>query len=300
MRDWLQHPRYVGAREALVKRLRAKSYRFRRLQQIAFLCGAANSARRDDLRSYLAKFRPDLLIFYAEPIWEQIAKLKQLSALEMEAFLAELADIVVVIVESPGTFAELGAFSLSTELRRKVLPILDKRFETSPSFINSGPVAWVNQDSIFSPSIHVDLAMILEAAGEIDSRLNNIPPPQPTTVEDLARSPKHLLFFVCDLLQVIGPASLAAVQHYLAGIVGSPATYDVPSIIGVAEAMQLVESATIDGLTVYLRRRNRAQATPYHHPRFIDLPSERAKHLSILEAIESSRIILQDLRQHVA
>jgi hypothetical protein len=76
--------------------------------------------------------------------------------------------------------------------------------------------------------------------------------------------------------------------------------YDVPSIIGVAEAMQLVESATIDGLTVYLRRRNRAQATPYHHPRFIDLPSERAKHLSILEAIESSRIILQDLRQHVA
>src|SRR5438046_1982382 len=90
MGDWLDHPRYRSTREYLVQRLRSKSYRFRRLQQVAFMCGGAGLPRRDTLRGYLSKYQPNLLVFYAEAIWEQIAKRKDLSALEMEAYLAQL------------------------------------------------------------------------------------------------------------------------------------------------------------------------------------------------------------------
>lgn len=90
-----------------------------------FLCGAAGSRNRDTLRDYLRKHSQRLNLFYAERVWEQIASQAGRSALKMESDLADLADLVVIIVESPGTFAELGAFSLSDPLRKKVLPIVD-------------------------------------------------------------------------------------------------------------------------------------------------------------------------------
>ena len=60
----------------------------------------------------------------------------------MEAKLAGLSDIVIIIVESPGTLAELGAFSLSDPLRKKLLPLLDKKYRTGQSFVavlHAGP-----------------------------------------------------------------------------------------------------------------------------------------------------------------
>ncbi len=38
----------------------------------------------------------------------------------MESDLANLADMLVIIVESPGTFAELGAFSLNKIFARDI------------------------------------------------------------------------------------------------------------------------------------------------------------------------------------
>jgi hypothetical protein len=71
------------------------------------------------------KHNPKFGIFYAERVWELMVQKADRDALQMEAELAFLADLVVIIVESPGTFAELGAFSLSGPLRKKLLPIID-------------------------------------------------------------------------------------------------------------------------------------------------------------------------------
>src|SRR5689334_8849471 len=109
---WLEHPRYVVARDRTVKYLQSTSYRFRRLPPVLFLCGAANSRNRDFMRRYLQRHAPNLSLFYAERAWDQLASRPERNALEMESDLALLADLVVIIVESPGTFAELGAFSL--------------------------------------------------------------------------------------------------------------------------------------------------------------------------------------------
>jgi hypothetical protein len=117
MASWLTHPRYIRIREGLVQHLRPPKYRFRRLNPVVFLCGAGGSKGRDALRDYLHKYTPGLNVFYAERVWQIIASLGERDALQMEEDLAKLADLVIVIVESPGTFTELGAFSLSPSLR---------------------------------------------------------------------------------------------------------------------------------------------------------------------------------------
>jgi hypothetical protein len=237
---WLDHPSYRNASDRLVKYLQSDKYRFRRLPPIVFLCGGMNSHARDSLNAYLHKYRPDLPVFYAEKVWNEIATTTELNALEMEAYLAALADILIIVVESPGTFAELGAFSLSDDLRKKLLPVLDIRFKNELSFLETGPVRWVNGDSEFRPPVYVDLRKILEAVDQIEERLDRIPSSKTTKVENLARSPKYLLFFICDLLAVIEPATGEIIEHYVTRIVPNVTKRQIAALIGLGSAMKLL------------------------------------------------------------
>jgi hypothetical protein len=48
-----------------------------------------------------------------------------------------------------------------------------------------------NNDSEFKPAIYVDLEKILTAVGQVEERLQRIPKPKTTRVENLATSPKQ-------------------------------------------------------------------------------------------------------------
>jgi hypothetical protein len=111
MRSWVEQARLRSACDHIVSSLSSEHYRFRRISPVIFICGALNSLPRNTLRDYLKSHKPNLQIFYAERVWELISANPGLGALKMESDLAALSDLIVIIVESPGTFAELGAFS---------------------------------------------------------------------------------------------------------------------------------------------------------------------------------------------
>lgn len=296
---WLDHPSYKFASDRLVKYLQAEKYRFRRLPPIIFLCGAMNSPARDTLNHYLNKYRPDLPLFYAERVWNEIATSTELNALEMEAYLAALADVLIILVESPGTFAELGAFSLSDALRKKLLPVLDVRFRNQHSFLETGPVRWINADSDYRPPVYVDLRKILEAIDQIEERLDRIPSAKPTKVEDLAQSPKHLLFFMCDLLAIIEPATSDMIGHYIERIVPTVTKRQITTLVGLGSAMRLLTPAqlTLDGVTgtFYYRPEEDALTRPFHHKMLQDLPTQRAAQMSVLLTIPQATQALREL-----
>ena len=61
--------------------------------------------------------------------------------LQLENFLAYLADFTFLFVESPGAIAELGAFAASDALRPRTVAILNNTtLGTDRSFIADGPV----------------------------------------------------------------------------------------------------------------------------------------------------------------
>lgn len=300
---WLNHPKYVRIRDDLIKYLESASYRFRAASPVMFLCGAAQSTARDALRGYFLRHRPELNLFYAERVWEQIASDTDRSALEMESQLASLADLVAVVVESPGTFAELGAFSLSKPLREKILAVVDSRYRHQPSFITTGPLRWIDAASLFRPTIYARLECILEAIGEIEERIGRIPPSSNVRIDDLASSPKHLLFFLCDLVSVIHPATLEMIQYYLGRI--APSTLaggiGISTLTGLGVAMGLLRCnniATRDGNREFFSPgMTDAIDHPFQHRRTLNLPTQRAAHVSVLLAVPEAKAVLEEIRR---
>ncbi len=238
-------------------------------------------------------------MFYAERVWEHItAHESQMTALQMEAELAELADIVIVIVESPGTFAELGAFALSDELRAKLLPIVDQKYKGQESFIMTGPIRWIDRDSSFRPTVFVPLDTILECVGEIEDRISKIPKPSSTKVVDLSTNRKHLLFFLCDLVAVTYPVTIGMLQYYIEKIVThSPdQEVEIATLVGLAESMGLLRSRTVQvrgtPYVFYAPSSSTALASPYHHQRMLDLRTQRANHVSVILTLPDARDVL--------
>ncbi len=117
-----------------------------------FLCGAGKS-QKDKMRfkienalknSWQYLFRYDFI--YAEDIFDELlysSKTKDL--LSLEGLLAESVDAIVLIPESPGSFAELGAFANDEKLRKKLICIIDNKYKKDKSFINQGPLKLVKE-----------------------------------------------------------------------------------------------------------------------------------------------------------
>lgn len=291
MIGWLHHPRYARRRDELIELFRDKIYHFPTVRPVVFLCGAVNSPVRDRIAEYL-RSKTDALVFYADEVWARLAR-ADLNALEMENQLAGLADIVMIVVESPGTFCELGAFSLSPQLRTKLLPIIDLRFKDSPSFINTGPVRWIDRESTFRPAIYADHNVILTAMPEIGKRLAPFRYAPAAVVSDVTARPKYLLFLICDLVAVIGPASLEQVRFYIERIVGPPATALVEGILGAAAALNLVRFRD----EFYYCELNRGELRYFRRKKFLLPSAERAKFLSIMLTIPEAAAALSKLNQ---
>jgi hypothetical protein len=67
--------------------------------------------------------------------------------LTLENLLAKGVSAVVVLLQSPGTFAELGAFANHPQLKNKLVIVLEPRFERSQSFIMTGPVRHLRKET---------------------------------------------------------------------------------------------------------------------------------------------------------
>jgi len=86
--------------------------------------------------------------------------------LEFEEHIAALCACVLIFVESPGSIAELGSFSVMKHLAPRLLVVCEQRFESNvaPSFIFLGPIASLKRRSsesvqIFPITANVDGVM---------------------------------------------------------------------------------------------------------------------------------------------
>lgn len=294
--EWINLPKYVRAEDELSKKLRAKVYRFKGIYPVVFICGKYRSKRRAFLKEYIERHLDSYFVFYAEDVWKFMSEHEGQNALLMERDLAQLSDVVIVIVESPGTFAELGAFSLLDELREKLLPILDSKFEEKESFINTGPIRWINSDSKYKPSIHTDFKVLVEAADELVNRIKGIPWKQfkdkAISADQIVAKPKHLLFLICDILAIIGPATFDQCSSLLEKILESSPKWDLETLLGLAVSLELIHREERAGQYLYSRPLSNGKLDSFQHREMFDLSRQRARFLSVIQTIPAARIAL--------
>lgn len=119
-----------------------------------FLCGA-DLKQKDKIRYQIAKFLTTdwwnsitYNVIFPEDIFDDLLySSKREDLLSLENMLAESVDVIAIIPESPGSFAELGAFANDEKLRSKIVCIIDKQYKKDKSFINEGPVKLIRKNN---------------------------------------------------------------------------------------------------------------------------------------------------------
>ena len=271
------------------------------LKPLILLCGARDSSRRNDLDCYLKQHHAtEVIVFYAEHVWEHVRKLQEIDALQMETQLGQFADILIVILESAGTFTELGAFAARKELRHKLLPILDRKYQGMDSFINVGPVSWVDRESKYGPSLFCNLDTVLLTANQVVERTNRIPRlgrPQRSESTDPSQNPKQLLFLLADLIAVAGPVTRETCQLLLRQIVNAIPIWDVHSLLGLLKTIGFVKTFKLGDDIYYVRPLVDGQIASFYPAKFLAFADVRIKFLSDLQAISEGRTVLMKMHE---
>lgn len=123
-----------------------------------FLCGK-DINDKNSIRYKIAQiltdgfwYKGDYDLIFPEDIFDELLySSNSTDLLSLENLLADSVDSVVVIPESAGSFAELGAFANNEKLRNKMICVVDSKYKRDKSFINQGPIKLVksvNKDAI--------------------------------------------------------------------------------------------------------------------------------------------------------
>ncbi len=116
-----------------------------KMRSRVFVCGPGYSsdgiAIRDKARDALLKI-PNVNALYGEQIEGQGSYRKQSTDLQtLEARFACDVDFTLLILESPGSIAELGAFTQLPGIRERLIVLLSGRFYRAESYISRGPLS---------------------------------------------------------------------------------------------------------------------------------------------------------------
>jgi len=168
-----------------------------------------------------------------------------------EQHLAELSSVIVLVLESPGSIAELGLFSVVEEFHRKLLVFIETDHYTSPSFIRLGPVDYLekvhsNTAECHRWTIEVDRKPTFDskAAHELQPELAEavLKRAEKLAPEHKFR-PKSWLdtaLLICDLLSLCSALTLREIRKILEQLGNSKSESELKQYLFLLEKVELI------------------------------------------------------------
>jgi hypothetical protein len=192
--------------------------------KIIFVCGASNSKDNN------AKTRRQLVIEYGKQQFDNFRFLQAENAfrylrgsinsdlLTIENKLAEFSDCIIVILESEGAIAEVGAFANHDEIRKFLLVIINEKYSNDDheSFIKNGPNELVDSNSSFAPALYVkwNIDEFTSSLQPLADRFNKVLVRKNSTGIDISNysnfkncGSKVRMFVLADLISLFSPIS---------------------------------------------------------------------------------------------
>uniref|UniRef100_UPI00334196A5 retron St85 family effector protein n=1 Tax=Castellaniella defragrans TaxID=75697 RepID=UPI00334196A5 len=253
----------IGSRlEHFTNSIRLSPPRLARSNQLIFLCGANKSAgvvseRRSNLKKFIENNRNNQsnnTVIYAEGIFNELKKFGSTkNALDLEHTISEVADRVIIILESESAFCELGAFSHEA-LRGKLIVINNSKFRESESFINTGPIAALQE--VKSPVLWYpmkqDGVCTLDGIGSIFHEINTSLAIKKTKKDRISmtelsefKAKKESLYFLHDLILLCGPISHEEIILLLKKLFGDRDFKSIKNLLGILREAKLVSTKEI-------------------------------------------------------
>lgn len=172
--------------EAFLVSLNVESLRLTNLPNFVFFCGGLQGERDvegtlipNSMRSAVLKklvtctsrtfseLNSNIILAEEFEDWLHYSNVSNL--IDFEIPLAELARMVVLILEGPGAYAELGSFCVLNSIQKKLITIVNTESIPDGSFINHGPLKYLEEKGEQSPVVRLNWRVTYKANHNIIS-----------------------------------------------------------------------------------------------------------------------------------
>lgn len=246
-------------RDELFAKIDLQSSRLKPYEGFIFLCGGPTDIRsldpvsiRDAIYRELASDdaiakRIRVAEHYKDWSHESIYR----DLVSFERHLAELSSVIVLVLESPGSIAELGLFSIVEEFQSKLLVFIETEHYKSSSFIKLGPVDFLEK-------IHNNSAECHRWTVEVDRHLKFDPKAACDLQRDLAgailkraakMTPEHVFrpkswldkaLLLCDFLNLCSALTLREIRTLLEKLENPMAESEIKQFLFLLERVGLI------------------------------------------------------------
>jgi hypothetical protein len=218
-----------------VKSVRIEACRVSNTPHWVFLCGGPTTdsirapirSARDYFYRYIKSHAPDLRkrVRLAEEINDWFDEDTFADLLELEVYLADLSDLTILFVESPGSLAELGAFATADLLRPRTLAVLNSSHKVTRTFIADGPVRKIrkcNKNLIHyyewndkKPSDRSNRDVFEDMSKELVKRALGHASKKAKERTLNKKSDGHTMFLIADLIDLLGITKATEIMECL-------------------------------------------------------------------------------------
>lgn len=227
----------MDPRDHFVRRVDLEKTRVRAFEGFVFLCGGPKENNAVPLRSVRHMIYHELTsgrhgdiaarLKLAEEIQDWFRDGNYRDLLTFEEHLAGLSAVIVLVVESPGAIAELGAFSMSDAFLERLLVLVAEIHYESESFIRLGPLRRIENFSDEAVMVYDwhdrDIAgrsferyeKISEQLGEIVEAIRAFTSPAKSERVFKPSEPSHIMFLICELCDLFGALNRTEIKKYL-------------------------------------------------------------------------------------
>lgn len=245
--------------------LRASPPFLARSNQLIFLCGANRndgfpSERRKAIKRFVEKLSADYRVIYAEGVFAELTKIgHNKNILDLEHEISDIADKILIVLESQSAFCELGAFAHQS-FRKKLIIINDSQFRNGNSFINTGPIAaatevkapvlWYPMTPSGIQSIDGIGATFKLLKDTIEYKASSRSARVAGDLSDLSPT-KTCLYFVHDLVLFTGPLSHGELVEVLIHAFGRKSYDTLRHLLAILRAAELIFSYKVGDTWIY-------------------------------------------------
>ena len=174
--------------------------------------------------------------------------------LTFESDLAETSSLVIIALESPGSIAELGSFSVNSGLRDKTIIIISEHHHNQASFITLGPLRLLPENNVFSyPYNHNNLGDTLDIylddlVENITDNLSNINKTESFNIEKNG----HIALAIYELVLIFKALKLSEVKEYLKVIGITKKSLVIKRLLFLLEKLSLVTKKRRGNVDYYI------------------------------------------------
>ncbi len=264
-------------REEFLARVNFSDTRVRAFTGFLFLCGGLHStsqyqpllsARHVLYHELVSGRHSDLAsrLKLAEDIQDWFRDGKYGDLVTFEEHLAGLSSVILLVVESPGSIAELGAFAVTPAINSRLIALIDEQHFEAESFIRLGPINRLENDTGRKVLVH-DWHEV-DALGRKSPAYEQLAPDLSSILSDVREllndqigeqvfrksEPGHTMILICELCDLFGALSQQDIGRYLTIVDASIAAERVDQYLFLLEKCEV------------LRVKAKGQGRYYHAP----------------------------------